>query len=117
MTEEQNNQAGTSAIPQDAQPAPAASQPEQKPVTGCTGNCMACHPFQRSYCASQIGYNSQNLLASLVAKVESLQSDIASLAKLTGELYEDLKARRGAAEPELHDAPTAKKTTNKKQTI
>ena len=47
----------------------------------CTGNCMACAPYQRQYCASQIAYSNMGLITDLIATVEHLAEDVKEMRK------------------------------------
>lgn len=89
--------------PSEKAPTPQPTQqPTAQPSTqqaGCTGNCMNCHPYQRAYCAAQIGYNTQELIASLVTGIDEMRGEISKLSAVLGELQQERQKK--AEQPEL----------------
>ena len=70
------------------QPVEVAAKESTQPEsiqTGCTGNCKNCSTYQRTFCAAQIGFNTQTLVASLIAKISELQD---AIFKLSSSLHE-----------------------------
>lgn len=47
----------------------------------CTGNCLACIPAQRAYCASQHTYNNMRTLEQLLSEVFSMKDGIKALSE------------------------------------
>ena len=47
----------------------------------CTGNCLACLPAQRAYCASQHAYSNMKVLDSMMGTLLNMQGDIKSLSE------------------------------------
>lgn len=45
----------------------------------CTGNCMACQPVQRQYCAAQLAYNGMKMLEQITQAVTALADKVAAL--------------------------------------
>jgi hypothetical protein len=51
------------------------------PLRHCSGDCKQCLPFQRLYCASQIGYTTMGLVSSLAMEVASLRASVQKLSE------------------------------------
>ena len=47
--------------------------------TKCSGNCMACEPFQRQYCAAQMTYNNMGMINTLVTQVKTLSETLKNI--------------------------------------
>lgn len=90
-------------------PAPNGGQ-----ATGCTGDCRRCNPYQRAYCSAQIGYNTQNLLASLSSRIEEIAGAVRELSQVCGMLYDEIgQLKKPVEEPTLFEpvaAPTNKRS-------
>lgn len=109
--EDLNNTTGAAptATP-EATAQPAATPTNTSPArTGCTGDCKNCGLYQHSYCSAQIGYNTQNLVATLMQRIDGLQTAVEKLSGL-------LASRQTDTEQELLSAPIAatKKNNSKK---
>jgi len=92
-------------------PAAEPSIPPEIPRTGCTGNCMNCSTYQRTYCAAQISFNTQDLVASLVESVASLHDSIVRLSDSVAAIKE-----QEASVPKVMEAPSPSKTVQTKKT-
>jgi len=92
-------------------PAPSGGQ-----TTGCTGDCRRCNPYQRAYCSAQIGYNTQNLLASLSNRIEEIAGAVAELCQVCGMLYNEIgRLKKPVEEPTLFEPETIQPAPAKKR--
>ena len=91
-------------------PAAEPSIPPEIPRTGCTGNCMNCPPYQRTYCAAQISFNTQNLVANLAESVATLYDSVARLSDNIAAIKE-----QEASVPKVMEAPSPSKTVQTKK--
>lgn len=109
----------TTPVATESQQQPAAApestaQAQAVQAPGCTGNCKNCTSFQRNYCAAQIGYNIQNVLAGFMARLGEIQEQVGRLADEVTALkkkYEEQPAIIEAPTPD--DQPKKKKPASK----
>ena len=97
--------------PADAPESAAPASPVVR-TPGCTGDCKNCTSYQRNYCAAQIGYNIQNVIAGFMAMLSEIHGSVIRL------LDEVAAIKKQAEEPPtVIEAPTpagqTKKTTKK----
>ena len=95
------------AVPENTAPAQAQATPQ---TPGCTGNCKNCTSFQRNYCAAQIGFNMQNVLAGLMARLEGIQESVGRLADEVTALK-----KKSEEQPAIIEAPTPDDQPKKKK--
>ena len=81
----------------------AEPQPTEKARRHCTGDCMKCIPFQRQYCAAQLGYNNMRLLESLTTEMRHLREKVEALQNNESLLFNPHEDDIAAAEPQSTD--------------
>ena len=64
---------------------------------------MKCIPFQRQYCAAQLGYNNMRLLESLTAERRHLREKVEALQNNESLLFNPHEDDIAAAEPQSTD--------------
>lgn len=70
----------------------------------CSGDCRKCHPVQRMYCSTQIGYNNMKMLEEMREEIVSLKQEIASMKSSEVEVLFNPTAQEGEA-VQIIDSP------------
>lgn len=70
----------------------AEPQPTEK---HCSGDCMNCVPFQRQYCAAQLGYNNMRQMDVLFGEVRYIREKIEAMQNNEATLFNPTIAQEG----------------------